>query len=216
MAEKRKNHTNASNKTMKSREENAKKMSRVENKEVKIIQPTRDYTNLLKRVITCMYVIIALLVIIGIIMVVAPKSSNWSSSNNDSKEEENLGEYDVSMFTEVTTDNLKKSIEGDSVKIVYIGRATCGYCVQFLPILQEAQEKFGYKTLYLDITTITTEEQQKKIMELDNDEKFLEENFGSTPMVLAFKNGKMIDTWIGYAEYDDYAKWLKDLGLKEK
>jgi len=34
--------------------------------------------------------------------------------------------------------------------IVYIGRATCGACVNFLPILQQAQHEFGYVTIYLD------------------------------------------------------------------
>ena len=199
------------------KESTIKKVNKPEEKEVKIIQNSRDYTDLIKRIITCMYVIIGLLIALGVIMVVVPKSSNWSGTSNDEvNNEEELGEYDVSMFDSITSDNFKKSVSGDTTKIVYIGRDTCGYCVQFLPILQKAQDAYGYKTLYLDITTITTEEQQQKIMAFDNEEKFLEENFGSTPMVLAFKDGKMIDTWVGYSEYEDFANWLKELGLKEK
>ena len=120
------------------------------------------------------------------------------------------------MFTSVTADTLGEAVSSDTAKIVYIGRSTCGYCVQFLPILQQAQTDYGYETLYLDITTVTTTEQQDKILAFDNEEEFLKQNFGGTPMVLLMKNGKIVDTWIGYAEYSEYSAWLEKNGFAKK
>ena len=174
----------------------------------------KDYTEILNKLLVCLYVLIAFLVInTGILIFKGTGSSEATTSKT--KTEENT-EYDVSMFTSVTADDLKENISSSTPKIVYIGRSTCGYCVKFLPALQQAQKNYGYETLYLDITTVTTEDQQEKILELDNDEKFLEQNFGGTPMVLLMKDGKLIDTWIGYAEYSAYASWLEENGFTKK
>lgn len=183
-------------------------------KEVVTKEVTKDYSELLNKILVCLYVLIAILVINTMVLFV--KGGSTTSSNGNNQGEEQLGEYDVSMFKTITADTLKDEVSSDTAKIVYIGRSSCGYCVQFLPVLQQAQEDYGYETLYLDITTVTSEEQQNKILAFDNEEKFLEENFGGTPMVLLMKDGKIVDTWIGYAEYSQYASWLEDNGFAKK
>lgn len=174
---------------------------------------TKDYSEVLNKILICLYALIAILVINTTILLVKDGSTKANTTSN--KTEENA-EYDVSMFTSVTADTLGDAVSSDTAKIVYIGRSTCGYCVQFLPILQQAQTDYGYETLYLDITTVTTTEQQDKILAFDNDEGFLKENFGGTPMVLLMKNGKLVDTWIGYAEYSEYSAWLEKNGFAKK
>ena len=175
--------------------------------------------NLLKKILTGIYVIIALLAIITIVLF----TSNVKITNSDSSDKESTQttaengdntDYDVSMFNSVSVDETIDLFSSKETKVIYIGRSTCGYCVKFLPVLQEAQEKFGYKTNYLDITTVT-EDGQSKLLKKDNDEKFLEENFGSTPMVLLVKNGKIVEGWVGYAEYDSFTQYLTRNGFKE-
>ena len=174
---------------------------------------TKDYSEVLNKILICLYALIAILVINTTILLVKDGSTKTNITSDNS--EENV-DYDVSMFTSVTADTLGEAVSSDTAKIVYIGRSTCGYCVQFLPILQQAQTDYGYETLYLDITTVTTTEQQDKILAFDNEEEFLKENFGGTPMVLLMKNGKIVDTWIGYAEYSEYSAWLEKNGFAKK
>ena len=162
-------------------------------------------TEILNKILICLYALIIILIVNTAILLV---KTNFKSTDNNEVEEQESTEYDVSMFTKVTAENLKEAIETEDVKIVYVGRSTCGYCVKFLPVLQKAQTEYNYETLYLDITTLTTTEQQDKILELDNEEGFLSENFGGTPMVLMVQDGKIIDTWMGYAEYSTYTAWL--------
>ena len=50
------------------------------------------------------------------------------------------------------------------------------------------------------------------------DEVLGDENslFGSTPMVYAIKNGKVIDVNAGYTEYSTYEEFLKNNDVEEK
>lgn len=135
---------------------------------------------------------------------------------NETQEEET--EYDVSMFTSITTDKFVELFERDKKSLIYLGRSTCGYCVKFLPNLQKAQEEYGYKTYYLDITTVD-DKGMKKIQKLD---EFLKDNYGYTPMVLVVQNGKILNkevnnySGVGYTEYSTFEKFLKKLNYEKK
>ena len=127
-------------------------------------------------------------------------------------------EYDVSMFKNIDTDKFIELFKKDEKSFIYLGRSTCGYCVQFLPSLQKAQEEYGYKTYYLDITTVS-DKGMKKIQKLD---KFLKNNYGYTPLVLVVKNGKILNKevdgyeGVGYTEYKTFEKFLKKLDYEKK
>lgn len=140
------------------------------------------------------------------------KNGKVVEDENTTSTEEN-GEYDVSMFDEKTTTETVESINNGNTEIVYIGRSTCGYCVKFLPVLQEAQEKFKYTTTYIDLTKMTSDD-QTNLLTLDNEEGYISENFGYTPMVLIFKDGKLVNGWVGYAEYESFASFLNENGIK--
>ena len=171
---------------------------------------------LLEKLVKCAYVIIVLLVINTLVLFVSnidsDNSKSKSSSSTDTKEstgtEEVSGEYDVSMMNSVDMDGLLKLFDSKETQVVYLGRETCGYCVKFLPTLQQAQSDYGYTTNYLDITTVS-EDDVNKLLEKDNDEGFLKENYGATPMVILVRDGKMVDTWVGYSEYDSFAQFLE-------
>ena len=168
---------------------------------------------ILNKLLVCAYVIIALLVINTFVLIVSNVDTKKSTASTTTTTEENE-EYDVSMMNTVNVDKVLKLYESKSAQVIYLGRSTCGYCVKFLPALQKAQKEYGYKTNYLDITTVS-EEDQAKLLKKDNDEGFLAKNYGATPMVLVVKNGKLVDTWIGYSEYDSFAKFIEDNGFKK-
>lgn len=167
--------------------------------------------NNMNKILKLLYVIIALLVLNTIILV-APNIKITADKATEKTNE--TTEYDVSMFKQVSGTEAVEAFGSSDVQVLYLGRETCGYCVKFLPTLQKAQKEYGYKTLYLDITTVTSDE-QSALLEKDNDEGFLQENYGATPMVLLVKDGKMVDTWVGYNDYDSFAQFLEKNGFKK-
>lgn len=170
---------------------------------------------ILKKISMCCYLILVVLVINTIILFTANVTISSGSKNTENTEETENTEYDVSMFDVVTSSEVVELFNSKEMQVIYVGRSTCGYCVKFLPALQQAQKDFGYKTKYLDISTVTTEDQQNAILAKDNDEQFLAKNFTATPMVLLVKDGKLIDGWVGYDEYDAFAKFLTDNGFEK-
>lgn len=161
-----------------------------------------------------LYIIIALLIMLIFTVIIV---------NGDKKtvEEETTTEYDVSEFKSVDFDGFMSATKANGYNVVYIGRSTCGYCAKFLPIMKEAQNKYGYTTIYYDITQvidfvnnkIIDEDQYNQILSLDD---YVKEEFGSTPMVLVFKDGKYIDGWVGYDSYENFASFIEKCGLTAK
>ncbi len=167
-----------------------------------------ENNKIMQKILICLYIVIALLTINTVVLILA----NADVSNPEPQEEE-TSTYDVSMFTEITADDIDEVKEIEGIQVIYVGQAGCGYCRQFLPSLQKAQEEYGYKTKYLDIAKVTTEEIQNKILELDNDEKIIANNFWATPKVLIVKDGKLVDVLIGADEYSGLTEFLERNGI---
>ena len=166
--------------------------------------------------VTIIELLAVIVIVVGNAMFSLFKFKVLDENNNvvQTQPEQN-DKYDISMFDVINASKLVDLYKSNEMQVIYIGRETCGYCVQFLPVLQQAQKDYGYKTKYLDITTVT-EEEQKAILAKDNSENFLKTNFGATPMVMLIKNGKLVNGWIGYAEYDAFASFLEQNGLKKQ
>ena len=127
-------------------------------------------------------------------------------------ETEQTLEYDVSKFNSVTADQFVEAYNGTETKVIYIGRAGCGYCQMFIPVLQQAQDEFGYKTLYLDIDDVPASE-RSKITSLNT---WLNDYYGTTPLVVVVKNGAIVgEGWVGYADYSTFASYLESIGFEK-
>ena len=136
---------------------------------------------------------------------------HWSDTNTSV--ETNNAEYDVSKFTEIKYNDFIDKYNDNEESLIYIGRSTCIHCVNFVPILKEAQDKYGYTTYYLDISKIN-EKEYNDIKKLND---FLDENFGLTPMVIVVKDGNIIDngTWMGEGSLDEFSKFLEKIGYDD-
>ena len=199
---------------------------KVETKVVETVEKTEkvekanlviSYVDVLNKIFYSLVVIIVLLALLLVTVVVKGNttvSKSTKAETEQTEEEAPSGEYDVSMMDTLSTTDAIARINGGEKTVVYIGRATCGYCVKFLPTLQKAQSTYKYKTVYIDLEQMTSED-QTNLIALDNEEKFIEESLGYTPMVMIFEDGKLKDTWLGYAEYDSFAKFLEDNGFKK-
>lgn len=171
-----------------------------------------------KKINICLYIIIGLLSLTLIIQLTNKDVSNKSDR------EATEAEYDVSMFNSINATDFMSLLEGKEASLIYFGRETCGYCVQFLPILQKAQTDIGYQMHNLDVTEVdTTSDDFSEMVEIYDDmvDMYNEKNgsdyselYGYTPAVLIVKDGKIQDLWIGYGDYDQFTEWLAENDIK--
>ena len=174
--------------------------------------------------------ILGLLVLITIfsllIMVFVLQDGNTSTrkgENTTSETEETQSysaNYDVSAFKEIKAQDIAKESKNKTI-MVYVGRETCGYCIQFVPILTSVQKSLGgYTTYYIDIAKIIDyssgsikDNEANDIMQnlkTVSAQKGVMDDWGATPMTLVIKNSQIVDSLIGYTEESTVTQFVKD------
>ena len=140
-------------------------------------------------------------------------TSSENTSNDDSDEN---SDWDVSMFNAIDADDMLDILNknDDEVYFVNVGRSDCAFSIQFLPSLQQSVEEYDYTLNYLSTSKLSEkiDEIRKKDDAFSDDDTYL----GSTPMVYAIKNGKVIDVNAGATEYDEYTSFLEEHGVDKK
>lgn len=183
-----------------------------------------ELQNVLKRVLICLYIIIGILsvdTVINISKNIKFTKSETSQSTDDN--DELSGDYDISKFDEIKATDISSESK-DKTILVYIGRETCGYCVKFIPVLQEVQEKHSYTTKYIDIAkiidytsgNISDQDAYDTLIKMDTveEQSSVMDEFGATPMTLIIKDNKIIDSVVGYVEADTLTSLIDKNGLE--
>lgn len=100
----------------------------------------------------------------------------------------------------------------DEPFIMIITQSTCHYCEQFLPIVNDYAGKNNLPVYFLEIDTMDDEDVQTVFSSLSY---FDENSDWGTPLTLAIKDKKVVDTLSGYTD-DTSAldKLFKELELK--
>ena len=182
--------------------------------------------NIEKKVTAVLWLVVITMIvaILSLIFVISDDSSKAKSNEGtETTEKETNSEYDVSKFKEVKAQDLKK-LSKDKTILVYIGRSTCGYCVQFVPVLKEVQEKHSYTTYYIDIAKIldytggtgALDKEADEIMQkfaTSDSQKDVMKDWGATPMTLVIKNNKIVDSLVGATDAATLEKMVKNNGL---
>lgn len=179
----------------------------------------KDFTELhevLNKILICFYVVIALLALNTIVVIVKNSSSEPKAAETSGTEE--IDEYAeaVSKMQTATVDEVLEMFKNKEKKVLYFGRSNCGACISFIPTLQKAQEDRGYKTVYIDINTVDStqdnfKELQKKLdikTTINENGKDVTDTFGNfygyTPTIIVIDNGKMQGGIIGADEQGLY------------
>ena len=182
--------------------------------------------NIEKKVTAVLWLVVITMIvaILSLIFVISDDTSKTKTTEEtDTAETQSNGEYDVSKFKEVKAQDLNK-LSKDKTILVYIGRETCGYCVQFVPVLKEVQEKYSYTTYYIDIAKIldytggtgALDAEADKIMQnfaTSDSQKDVMNDWGATPMTLIIKNNKIVDSLVGAADAATLETLVKNNGL---
>lgn len=185
----------------------------MENLEIKL----KNLTN----IVILGFVILGLL-IIGLYF----KGNSVTNETTKNEEKSSNSTYDVSKMNEVDVAGALNLFKKDGLQVLYIGRSDCGVCVETVPVLNKVQDELKYKTNYFDLnSTKNWQTEMKELADLftvkttvkttvkNKDGKaetvtlndtigkiFLE--YGFTPTIIVIKDGKMVDGFIGYKDYD--------------
>ena len=85
--------------------------------------------------------------------------------------------------------------DGDNPFVVVITQSTCGYCEQFLPVINEYAGENNVPVYFLEIDTMDSDESNKIFSSLS----YFEENTDwGTPLTLAIKDKKVVTELSGY------------------
>ena len=190
-----------------------------------------NYTIILNKIFTVL-VVIAIILGVNLLftMISLTNGESGSGSNNSSNSStsgtQTSSDYDVSDFDTLTLAQVLKLFDSKDTSVLYLGRSSCSACVSFLPTLKSVQKDLGFKTKYLDITTVDTSSSDystfiskltKEIEVNANGTKStgkISEFYGYTPMVIIIKDGKAVDASVGALSESNFKKFLSSNGIK--
>lgn len=188
-----------------------------------------NYTTILNKIFTVL-VVIAIILGVNLLFTMISLTNGGSSSDNSSNSStsgtQTSSDYDVSDFDTLTLAQVLKLFDSKDTSVLYLGRSSCSACVSFLPTLKSVQKDLGFKTKYLDITTVDTSSSDystfiskltKEIEVNANGTKStgkISEFYGYTPMVIIIKDGKAVDASVGALSESNFKKFLSSNGIK--
>lgn len=178
----------------------------VEINETEFVETNHQILNKIKIV---GYIIIAILLLNTVLLVSYMNDAESTGSDDVGI----IEEYDVSLFKEIDSSEFVKLFNDSKLSVVYMGREDCTYCVQFAPLLKQTVEEYDYTLHYIDINKVPYgSEEARLIQELD---PFLEESFGTTPLLVFIKDGKILDELVGGTDYESLEILLENHKIKK-
>ncbi|MEG1016070.1 MAG: thioredoxin family protein [Bacilli bacterium] len=103
-------------------------------------------------------------------------------------------------FINIKTNKLNELVKDSNKKLIYIGRPTCGGCIEVQPILKEEVDKNDLQAYYYD-----TDKAKKKEYDAFQDVK-ADFKIESIPLILYYKEGKEVARF----DYSDFEKSKED------
>ena len=147
------------------------------------------------------------LILIGLVLVIVVIGI-FSSRGTEALEEI---EFPLQLAGEVglnqiTYSDYEKMVDNGDAFIVVIERAGCGYCVQYMPIVEEVAKEKKIALTYIDTDTLT----QDEFNSLSTTNEYLKKNQWGTPTTLFMLGDRVIDSIGGYVEKSVVEDFLKD------
>lgn len=110
-----------------------------------------------------------------------------------------------SKEAKITVENFDKYYNSKELKVIYYASSECGYCSLETPILESIAEDYDIDYLYVDSSKLSSEQRKLVTSKLDIE--------GATPTTVVVKNGRIIDTQVGYLDGTNYVEFFKNAGV---
>lgn len=109
-------------------------------------------------------------------------------------------------LNQITYDEYKDMVLNNEAFIVVLKREGCGYCTQYMPIIEEVANDNNIAITYIDTDSLTNEE----FNELSSTNEYLKKNSWGTPTTLFMLGDRVIDAIGGYVEKSVVDKFIED------
>ena len=162
----------------------------IESKEVNQLEETTNKKGL-------MFLLALLLIIVGVCVYYQLDNKEKTSNTEVSEKESNQ-----------IMDNFYEYFKSKDAKIIYYASSTCGYCSLQTPIMEQIDKDYDIDYLYIDSSKLTTSDRETVLKELNIDH--------ATPTTVVVKNGKVVDTQIGYVEGEQMVEFLINSRILDK
>ena len=189
-----------------------------------------------------MAIITMIICLVSLIVVIAKDSNNNKKSESSSTNTEttsNESGYSTEAFNVIKGSEIANVSKGKTA-VIWIGRQNCGYCKLFAPVVGVVQDEYGFKANYIDLYSIVNssngqisdQDSYNALMNMSIDKscksyvydennqtvpcsKVMESRFGSTPMTLFVKDGKMVGALSGYVQTDGFKEIVEQFGFSK-
>ena len=113
------------------------------------------------------------------------------------------------VYSAISSDGIMKKFNKYYNKnentIIYYASSQCGYCAMQSPILETLAKEYNLDYLDIDSTKLTSSQRETILEKLGIKH--------ATPTTVVVKNGKVVDTAIGYKAGKEYVEFLKNAGV---
>jgi len=99
-------------------------------------------------------------------------------------------------LNQISYSDYKEMVANNEAFIVVLERPGCGYCVQYMPIVETVANENNIAITYIDTDTLSNEEYN----ELSTTNEYLKKNSWGTPTTLFMLGDRVIDAIGGYVE----------------
>ena len=107
---------------------------------------------------------------------------------------------------EITYSEYEEKVKNGEAFVVVIERTTCGYCQQYMPLMEEVANEQKIAVTYINTDNITEEEFEK----LSTTNKYLKKNQWGTPTTLFMLGDRIVDSIGGYVDKESIEAFFKD------
>lgn len=107
---------------------------------------------------------------------------------------------------EITYSEYEEKVNNGDAFVVVIERTTCGYCQQYMPLMEEVANEQKIAVTYINTDNITEDEFQK----LSTTNKYLKKNQWGTPTTLFMLGDRIVDSIGGYVDKASIEAFFKD------
>ncbi len=160
--------------------------------------------------------VILIVAVLGIIFVISENTGDRSMDkepivevNPLLEEGETIDESKMKELTSITFDEFKEYLNKKSTTVIMLGYDTCYWCQQQKPILQMLMYDKDIDVKYLDVTTLTTEE-NNYLVDLHEDL----EGYG-TPTFISVKNKKVREVSPNAKSTSQLIEMFTEMGILE-
>lgn len=104
-----------------------------------------------------------------------------------------------SIYEPISGAEVYNKIDNEDTFIVYVGRDTCPYCQQFVPVLMDVAEELDISVLY---HVDSTDSLNSSFISVNN--------ITGTPTTFVFREGNLVEAIVGYRNATETQQLIED------